>query len=227
MDALYRDLNAARQYRPHIENAADHYTLPVSVLLGIGSRESRWGLALRPPGPAGTGDFIRRNGSLAPDGRGWGRGLMQIDYQAHAFAREGKWQDAEANIFYGAKVLHRSQKFVERRADVPPLEMWTLILAGHHAAISAYNTGPGNVLRSLRTGRSVDATTHGGDYSKDVIRRADWFGRHCTWAQDGIYELEEAEALDPVASLNSNISILESQIKSMIDEYNIIESHPS
>lgn len=223
MTSLNDDLSEATKYRSYIESAANEYDIPVPVLLGIGSRESRWGLALKPPGPAGTGDFIKRNGSLAPDGRGWGRGLMQIDYQAHEFARSGRWQDPEENIQYGAKVLRSSHNFVERREEIGELELWPLILAGYHAAISAYNTGAGNVLRSLRSGRSVDYTTHGGDYSKDVIRRAEWFARNATWAAVGPFEVEKIEPADPVELLNSNNEILNQQINSLIDKYNIVQ----
>lgn len=224
---LSQELAEARRYRTYIEDTADTYNLPVPVLLGIGSRESRWGLALTPPGPSGTGDFIRRGGRLAPDGEGWGRGLMQIDWMAHEFARTGPWDDPEENINYGGKVLYSSHNYLKRRAEIGELDLWTMMLAGYHAAISAYNTGPGNVLKSLRSGRPVDYTTHGGDYSTDVIRRAEWFARNCEWASIEEFDIAEVEPADPVDTLNSNNEILNEQINSLIDEYNIIDANPS
>lgn len=146
---------------------------------------------------------------------------MQIDYQAHEFARSGPWDDPRENILYGGKVLRGSQNYVERRADVPTLDLWTMTLAGYHAAISAYNTGPGNVLKSLRSGRSVDYTTHGGDYSKDVIRRANWFALNVPWA--AVEKPFKIEKVEPAGILNSNKNFLDEQINSLIDDYNIIE----
>jgi hypothetical protein len=43
------------------------------------------------------------------------------------------------------------------------------------AAVAAYNTGPGNVEKSIKAGRDVDSSTAGHDYSKDVFSRAAWF----------------------------------------------------
>jgi hypothetical protein len=41
----------------NIMDAAEKYNLQPSIIAGLGSRESLWGLALKPKGPAGTGDF--------------------------------------------------------------------------------------------------------------------------------------------------------------------------
>jgi len=217
------EVREAERYKAYILKAAKTFNHPVPVLLGIGSRESQWGLALRPPKPSGTGDFIRRDGELPPDGGGWGRGLMQIDYAAHEFARTGPWRDPKKNIYYGAEVLRNAMNVLRSivgEENAPDFELLAMSLAGYHAAVSAYNTGPGNVIRSIRKGRDVDFTTHGGDYSEDVIRRATWYARNVEWAAPKGWAAEEMEPRDVV---NSNNEFLKRQINSLANTYNIID----
>jgi peptidoglycan hydrolase-like protein with peptidoglycan-binding domain len=171
---LRAQLAAAEHYRAAAAAAAARYGLPLCVIGGVGSRESAWGLALVPEGPGGTGDLIARRpkppmrpGRLPPNG-GFGRGLMQIDFDAHEFARSGNWKDPAANLLYGAGVLSQSQAFLERRLQLRGTELL-------HAALAAYNCGPGNVLKALQTGRDVDYFTAGRNYGKDTLNRAGWF----------------------------------------------------
>jgi len=176
--SLLEQLDAVERYRGAIEEGARLCEVEPCVIAGIGSRESHWGLALKPPEPGGTGDFYKRrnptryrNGALPPDGGGFGRGLMQIDYDAHAFAREGNWQDPHENILYGCGVLRDAFRFMRRKtnlADRPLLR----------AAIAAYNCGPGNALKAYRAGRDIDYYTAGRDYSADVLNRAGFFQGH-------------------------------------------------
>jgi hypothetical protein len=58
--ALLKQLDEAANYRTLIHEAAEQYAFQPSVVAGVGSRESHWGLMLRPSGPAGTGDFTQR-----------------------------------------------------------------------------------------------------------------------------------------------------------------------
>lgn len=169
-------LHAAAAYRPFCERAATLADVPVSIIAGIGSRESGWGGALRPPGPAGTGDFYPRAtmkpwriGIIPPDGGGFGRGLMQIDYDAHEFARKGNWQDPGANILYGGQVLLENRRHMQRKYADRSWE-WQL-----HAALAAYNCGAGNVDRAVRLGRDLDYYTSHRDYGRDVLNKAGWF----------------------------------------------------
>lgn len=164
----------ATKYKAFIAAAATDFQLPVCVVCGIGSRESHWGLILKPPGPAGTGDFAPRQstnqfrtGPMPPDGLGFGRGLMQIDFDFQEFARTGNWQDPEANIREGCNLLSQAVKFFSKQSNlnVTPLR----------AAIAAYNAGAGGVLSSLKRGLDVDARTTGKNYSADVLNRAGWF----------------------------------------------------
>ncbi len=165
----------AVKYKTFIIDSAVKYGLQSCVVLGIGSRESRWGLALKPAGPSGTGDTIKRRyptqfrtGPLPPDGGGFGRGLMQVDFDAHELARGDLWKDPAANIDYGCKVLSDSIAFMKRKTDLKDRDLL-------RAGIAGYNCGPGNALRTVRDGLDIDYFTFGRDYSKDALNRAGWF----------------------------------------------------
>lgn len=173
---------AARQWEATITAEAARHGIPRGIVLGIGSRESEWGLsaALRPTGAGatGTGDWTPRSprpplrpGRMPPDGLGFGRGLMQIDFDSHAFARGPDWRVPEKNIAYGCRVLRDNREFLRARR---PLSDTQLL----RAAIAAYNCGAGNVLRALDLNLDVDFYTAHRDYSKEVINRAGWFQLH-------------------------------------------------
>lgn len=161
----------AHRYSSAIHSAATIAQVHVSIICGIGSRESHWGLALTPKGPGGTGDFIKRNGRLPSGGGGWGKGLMQIDYAAHEFARTGPWYDAVQNIRYGGQVLADNIRYYTRREDCRNYTHEERL----RMAIAAYNCGPGNVNKAIKNNRDIDYYTHGRDYSRDVLSRAGWF----------------------------------------------------
>ncbi len=173
--ALLPQLELANGLLDPIREAAGRAGVRRSVVAGVGSRESGWGIALMPPGPGGTGDFARRRfptrfrtGPLPPDGGGFGRGLMQIDFDAQEFARTGPWKDPAENVRAGCAILASYRDLVQRKTALAG----TALL---RAAIAAYNCGPGNVLRALQDGRDVDFYTAGRDYSADVLSRAGWF----------------------------------------------------
>lgn len=166
----------ARRYSGAIKRAADTARVSSAVICGIASRESAWGLALRPPGAGGTGDWSHRAtpkgdraGALPPDGGGFGRGLMQIDYDAHAFARTGAWRDGEQNLLYGATVLLDNLRLLRRR--FPGFGEGRILAA----ALAAYNCGPRRVVEAMERERDVDYFTTHRDYSRDVLSRAGWF----------------------------------------------------
>ncbi len=146
-------------YKPYVDQAAAKYSwLKPSVIGGIGSRESGWGLLLSPKGPGGTGDG------------GHGRGLMQIDDRFHQpFIASGRWSNPQANINYAIdQVLSRNYDYLDRTTSLGGQDL----LRG---AIAAYNAGLGNVLDALSQGLDVDYYTTGQDYSWDVLNRAGWF----------------------------------------------------
>jgi Putative peptidoglycan binding domain/Transglycosylase SLT domain len=172
---LTKELAEAEKYRAAATAAAGKYEIPLCILAGIGSRESGWGLLLKPPGPAGTGDFAPRKpnakrGALPPDGGGYGRGLIQIDYDGHEFARTGDWRDPLANLTYGAGLLSQFRATLARANSLAGTDLW-------RGSLAAYNCGPGNVQRALRDGRDLDFYTANRNYGADTLNRAGWFLR--------------------------------------------------
>jgi hypothetical protein len=105
---------------------------------------------------------------MPPDGGGFGRGLMQIDYDGHVFARSGNWQDPAANLLYGAGVLAQARAMLGRALSLSGVPLW-------QASLAAYNCGAGNVTRAIKGGRDVDFFTTGRNYGKDALNRAGWF----------------------------------------------------
>ena len=171
---LQRDMTEATKYLNAIQKAAQQFSLAPSLICAIGSRELNWGQGsdMHPKGPAGTGDWARRDPArwgypMPPDGLGWGRGLMQVDYAQSDFGKTGNWQDPEANIMFGADELAGNIAYFKSHphGSADPLR----------AAVAAYNCGRGNVNRAITNNVDVDAFTTGHDYSKDVMARAAWF----------------------------------------------------
>jgi soluble lytic murein transglycosylase-like protein len=171
---LAQDMQEARKYFTGISQAATKYGLAPSLICAIGSRESNWGQGsdMRPKGPSGTGDWAPRNPqkwgyAMPPDGLGWGRGLMQVDYAESGFGKTGDWMDPTANILFGANELATNIKHYTANptSGVDPVR----------AAVAAYNCGQGNVANAIKDGFDVDHYTTGGDYSTDVMGRAAWF----------------------------------------------------
>ena len=172
---LLKELATAASYRSSAFAAATRYDLSICVIAGIASRESGWGLMLTPVGPGGTGDATPRaprppirTTPKPSDGRGFGRGLMQIDFDSHAFARTGNWPDAAANIMYGASVLRQNMALLSRSTAFTGVSLL-------QAALSGYNCGAGNTLKAIQRGLDVDYFTTGRNYGRDTLNRAGWF----------------------------------------------------
>jgi Putative peptidoglycan binding domain len=175
---LLEDLEAAARYGATIVAASGHFGLPPAIIVALGSRESRWGLALDPKGPTGTADrsarpFLEahRDKPLPPDGRGFGRGLMKIDYDAHEFARSGPWHEPDANVRYACSVLVGFRPMLRRHTVLHGTALLRAMLA-------AYNCGLDNVLRAARHGLDLDFYTAGRDYSRELLSRAGFFEAH-------------------------------------------------
>jgi hypothetical protein len=173
--AMLADLAAATRYRPLLEAVACRHGLLPCVLAGLGSRLSRWGLMLVPAGAAGCADFVprarltpERTGPLPPDGLGFGRGLMQLDYDADPAARDGRWRDPGASLALACERLLASRQTLGRRSG----------LGGHgllRGTLAAYNCGLGNVMRAIRAGLDLDFYTVGRDFGRDVLDRGGFF----------------------------------------------------
>ncbi len=184
--------DAAKPYGDLIlqESAAAGITPSLTVILGM--RESGWGTTLTPPGPAGLGD------------EGHGHGLLQIDDRSNGpWLAANDWKDPRTNIRKGLQILKGKIAFLGGSAAVPGLTDGKTVTIGEaqaarrgirpgsypdprpltgdalvQAAVAAYNTGEGSVLRSVAAGLSPDATTAGsrtsggrGDYSNWVLAR--------------------------------------------------------
>lgn len=182
---LYADYRESLQYKQIIERVAAATQVDDAIIWGIGSRESAWGRTLKPTGPRGTGDHSERKpkppiraGVKPPDGLGFGRGLMQIDYDSHEFARSGDWRDPDANIGYAIRnVLIGNIIYLKR--NIPSLMDDDLM----QAAIAGYNCGAGMVRKLIQQGASVDKFTAHGNYSVDVIARGHWFRDGGGWTR--------------------------------------------
>jgi hypothetical protein len=158
---LLKQLEELKKYEYTVNKVASKYDIPTSIIAGIGSRESHWGLALTPPGPGGTGDH------------GHGRGLLQIDDRWHVpFVESGKWANGRDNIIYGAAVLKNCMDYFVTKAE------WEMSLNLIRAGVAGYNCGPRRVLEGYNMGYDLDYYTTGRDYSKNVIERAGWFQLH-------------------------------------------------
>ncbi|MGH7889009.1 MAG: hypothetical protein ACRENF_00480 [Thermodesulfobacteriota bacterium] len=173
--SLLKQLQEAIKYKAIIEEAAQKFELQSCIIAGLGSRESHWGLALFPPGPEGTGDFVPRIKTkvfrltpLPPDGLGFGRGLLQIDFDYHEFARTGNWKDPKENIFYGCKLLFDNCTSLLQKHNLNHRQLL-------RATLSSYNCGLGKVRKTIEKGYDFDFFTTGRNYSQDVLNRAGWF----------------------------------------------------
>lgn len=156
--------------------AANRHSVNPALMFSVLQWESDFGKALTMPdgtkkheGPAtarGTGDFGARPGRQPPPyGRGWGHGPFQIDFGAHrAFIDSGDWEDIYKAADYATKLMAQNFKSA-RNAGLTGERLVT-------AAVAAYNTGWGNVTKSLTAGRSPDATTTGGNYGTKVANTA-------------------------------------------------------
>ncbi|KAM4702017.1 uncharacterized protein O3C94_002943 [Discoglossus pictus] len=142
------DLNNLERHKPKIKAVASRHGVDPALVAGIMSRETR-------------------GGGFHSDG--WGDhgnafGLMQVDKRYHAPC--GAW-DSEEHIEQGTKILRDMTETIGNK-----FPHWTpeQRLKG---GIAAYNMGPGNIHND-----DVDRNTTGGDYSNDVLARAQFFKRH-------------------------------------------------
>lgn len=165
---IERAIGIARdKYWKYIQQSCEKYCIDIKLILAIGARESDWGLGLKPVGEKGTGDWHFRPYStktriagMPGDGLGYGRGLMQIDYDWHEFARSGKWYRAEDNIGYAVWYLAMNRRVLSKFVGEMYIE---------DALIASYNLGLTGVLKLIHSNRlHYDNYTSNGNYVKWV-----------------------------------------------------------
>uniref|UniRef100_A0A671VUL1 Lysozyme g n=1 Tax=Sparus aurata TaxID=8175 RepID=A0A671VUL1_SPAAU len=144
------DADRMEKYRSNINRVGGKYGIDPAIIAAIISRESRAGNQL--------------NNGWGDGGNAWG--LMQVDVnpQGGGHTKRGAW-DSEEHLCQGTEILVDFIKQVTKK-----LPSWTKEqqLKG---GIAAYNMGVGNV----RTVANVDVGSTGGDYSNDVVARAQWY----------------------------------------------------
>lgn len=143
---LSEGVDKAKREWPFIAEIEKKHKLPSRLLLAVGWRETRLENI--------QGDFSQRPGESSP--------------RFHGF---GVWQRDSGTFDVDESYL----KSVRRQAkDAATLLAENFrILDAWPAAVAAYNCGPGNVQRALAEGKSVDAFTTGGNYSRDVLDTRD------------------------------------------------------
>jgi hypothetical protein len=205
--------SAARQYVDDIVAISAQKGVDPLITYALGNRESQWGAALTPPGPGGTGDFAARNWTIdtegklgekgklypmPPDGRGWGRGLLQLDWWYYRdWMLANDWTNPRIMIAKGLDELKQHVAFFTSKKPLAGVSDGKVVtipssvasrygvtsgtyadprpLTGNalwEAALAAYNGGDKNVLRSVAVGKDPDTTTSGGNYSTAVLTRA-------------------------------------------------------
>lgn len=119
----------------------------------------RWKIVGRDPKRPDTHSMV-----LPPDGRGWGRGLVQIDYWAHRawFDVNPRWWELPTQIGKQIEVLRDAW-----RANFDAVSPGDRL----RVAVAAYNCGPTNARTAYRNTKNPDTATTGGDYSADVFSR--------------------------------------------------------
>jgi hypothetical protein len=140
MDFNARLPSGLRPWASLFVKAGQTYNVNPWLLAGICWNESRGGSALKPVGAGGTGDFITRSSGhvtwkfanpatgLPPDGLGWGRGLMQIDYGVHNdWVTKNNWADPVVNINKAAEIFRMHMDYFRSQPGSPVfIDCWRL-----------------------------------------------------------------------------------------------------
>lgn len=112
------------------------------------------------------GDYGQRDNESMKSYHGFG--FWQIDIGSYPdFINSGDWQDPYKCCLKAIQVLN------EKRAYISPKFPNLSPDALNRATTAAYNTGQGNVVKSLKLDRDVDYSTHQKNYSKEVWRYRD------------------------------------------------------
>ncbi|KAG7486174.1 lysozyme g-like [Solea senegalensis] len=150
------DRERMEKYRTIIYRVAKDKDIHPALIAGIISRESRAGHTLID----GGGDWDSKRGAYN------GFGLMQVDVNPNGgnHTAIGEW-DSEVHLRQATNILIGHIQTI--RNKFPGWCTEQKLKGG----IAAYNMGPRNVHSYDR----VDENTTGGDYSNDVVARAQWY----------------------------------------------------
>ncbi|MEM7044051.1 MAG: hypothetical protein AAF543_14675 [Pseudomonadota bacterium] len=179
--ALEEQLAIACAYAVIIDRIAARHALMPSMVAGFCSRRSGWGLDLSPTGADGTRDLEARPCNLSsrqtplpPDGLGYVRGLMGLDFDRHPLAREPQWRDPESNLDAAFSMIAGYRSRLRR---VTTLQGTGLL----RASFTAFECGLERVEHAIRQGQDVDSPTPGWcqvagrGCGQDVVARAAFF----------------------------------------------------
>lgn len=158
------DRTEQRGWLPYFSEAAKKYNFDQDVLMAIASRETN----------------IQ---NILGDG-GHGHGIMQIDDRSYPdFCNSDDWKDPRKNILKGGEVLNSKRKDISdsvgRRNECKGNRFQGLTLSDLgllRSSIAAYNCGC-RAYYAICVYGNPDRSTTGGDYSADVINRAEVFNR--------------------------------------------------
>lgn len=180
---LMSELEIASRYGAVVDDAAIRHDLPPSVIAGLCSRRSGWGRRLTPRGPTGTADTAPRRlpnrgraSFLAPDGLGFERGLMGLDFDRHELARGPHWRDPARSIEAASAIVAAHRTTLRRRTTLQGSGLL-------RAALAAFEIGIERIQRAIRLGQDVDAPTlgrarYGVGCGRDVLAKAGFFQSH-------------------------------------------------
>ena len=182
MDAAAADLRRAQRYRDIIIRQARVFVLPSATVAGIGSRETHWSETC-----GGVANWLGDPEKM-PDGTiHWhGCGPLQVDDRTDpefCTAWKAGRYDVETGIHRGLQILIEKVHYFQRFAPSADPSMVMRL------SIAAYNCGQVHVQRAYVLGTDPDMHTmphdgrtpaertpwKSGDYSKDVLQRADYF----------------------------------------------------
>ncbi|XP_074549330.1 lysozyme g-like [Halichoeres trimaculatus] len=156
------DAKRMEKYRDIINEVAEETEIHPALIAGIISRESRAGNTIRKT--KGWGDYSQKRKAYNAFG------LMQVDVDPNGgnHKPKGEW-DSKEHLLQATEILVRFIKIMQKKFKGCSMEEK---LKG---GIAAYNIGDGKV----ESYDEVDDETTGGDYSNDVVARAQWYEKNC------------------------------------------------
>ncbi|KAF3687499.1 Lysozyme g [Channa argus] len=155
------DAGGMKKYREKIKKVGLEYGIDPALIAAIISRESRAGNTIKDND--GWGDYDPERGAF----NAWG--LMQVDVNPNGGGHKplGGWESEEHLCQATGILVDFIDKISRKFPDWCPAQK----LKG---GIAAYNMGDGNVYSYDK----VDEYTTGGDYSNDVVARAQWYKKY-------------------------------------------------